>query len=157
EEQVGDLQIGRLLGQLLDRVSAVLEDALLAVDEGDRRPARRRGHERRVIGHEPEVVLVGLDLAQLGGADRPVLDGNLVLLAGPVVGHRQGTAGRRYAPVVRWLPSLGSHGAPVTGVPAPAPGMASELAASKSRFGTLVGLPGRLRLPPRRSPVTTDR
>ena len=37
DEQVGDLEVGRLLGELLDRVAAVLEDALVAVDVGDRR------------------------------------------------------------------------------------------------------------------------
>ena len=37
DQQVRDLEVGRLLGELLDRVAAVLEDALVAVDEGDRR------------------------------------------------------------------------------------------------------------------------
>ena len=62
DEQVGDLEVGRLLGELLDRVAAVLEDALVAVDVGDRRAARRGVRERRVVGHEAEVVLVDLDL-----------------------------------------------------------------------------------------------
>jgi len=39
DEQVGDLEVARALAELLDRVAAVLEDPLLAVDEGDRRPA----------------------------------------------------------------------------------------------------------------------
>jgi hypothetical protein len=36
-EQIRDLEIGRLLGQLLDRIAAVFEDALVAVDVRDRR------------------------------------------------------------------------------------------------------------------------
>ena len=36
DEQVGHLEEVRLLRQLLDRVAAVLEDPLVAVDEGDR-------------------------------------------------------------------------------------------------------------------------
>ena len=35
DEQVGDLEVGRLLGQLLDRVAAVAQDAGLAVELGD--------------------------------------------------------------------------------------------------------------------------
>ena len=112
DQQVGDLEVGRLLGQLLDRVAAVLEDPLVAVDEGDRRPARRRGHVGRVVGHQPEVVVVGLDLAQLGRADRAVLDRNLVLLAGAVVGDRQRVAARGYVRAILVL-SLGGHGTPL--------------------------------------------
>ena len=40
EEQVGDLEVGRLLGQLLDRVAAVAQDAGVAVEVGDRRSRR---------------------------------------------------------------------------------------------------------------------
>ena len=85
---------------------------LLAVDERDRRAARRRGHVRRVVGHQPEVVLVRLDLPQLGRADRAVLDRDLVLLARPVVGDRQGLVGgtlRRRRPLL----SLRCHGTPL--------------------------------------------
>ena len=33
DQQVGDLEVGGLLGELLDRIAAVLEDALVAVDD----------------------------------------------------------------------------------------------------------------------------
>ena len=42
DEQVGDLEVGGLLGELLDRVAAVAEDPRVAVDVGDRGAARRR-------------------------------------------------------------------------------------------------------------------
>ena len=35
DEQVGDLEEGRVLGELLDRVAAVAKDPLLAIEEGD--------------------------------------------------------------------------------------------------------------------------
>ena len=98
EQQVGDLEVGALLGELLDRVAAVAQDALVAVDEGDGDSARRGVHERRVVGHQPEVVVVDLDLAQVHRADGPVRDGDLVGLAGSVVGDGQagvGAAGGR--------------------------------------------------------------
>ena len=37
DQQVGDLEVGRLLGQLLDRVAAVAQDAGVAVELGDGR------------------------------------------------------------------------------------------------------------------------
>ena len=108
-EQVGDLEVGRLLGQLLDRIAAVLEHPGLAVEEGDRGAARRGVHERGVVGHDPEVVLVDLDVAQGGGAHRPVLDGDLVGLARAVVGDGQRVGGRGDTSSVAAL-FLGAHG-----------------------------------------------
>ena len=67
----------------------MLEDPGLAVDVGDRRSARGGVRERRVVGHQAEVVLGDLDLAQVHRADRPVGDLELVGLAGPVVGDRE--------------------------------------------------------------------
>jgi hypothetical protein len=89
DQQVGDLEVARLLRELLDRVAAVLEDALVAIDVGDRRATRRGVHVRGVIRHDPEVLLVDLDLAQLGSADRAVLDRHLIGLACAVVDDRQ--------------------------------------------------------------------
>src|SRR5665648_121173 len=48
DEQVCDLKEGRVLGQLLDRVAAVEQDALVAVDVGDVRGAWRGVHEAGV-------------------------------------------------------------------------------------------------------------
>ncbi len=89
DEQVGDLEVGGLLAQLLDRVAAVLEDPGLAVDERDRRLARGGVRVARVVRHQPEVILVDLDLAQVEAADRLVVDVDLVGLPGPVVGDAE--------------------------------------------------------------------
>ena len=62
-QQVGHLHEARVLGELLDRDAAVAQDALLAVDEGDRALARARV---RVAGVEGDVA--GLR-AELGDVD----------------------------------------------------------------------------------------
>ena len=113
DEQVGDLEVGRLLGELLDRVAAVLEDAGLAVEEGDLRATRRGVHVRRVVGHQPEVVVGDLDLAEVGRAHRAVGDLDLVAATGAVVGD-----GQRAVPVLGYAVAgglrvgLGAHGSP---------------------------------------------
>ena len=111
DEQVGDLEVARVLAQLLDRVAAVLEDPRLAVDEGDRRAARGGVGERRVVGHQAEVVVGDLDLAQVHRLHGPVGDLELVGLAGAVVGDRQRVrAGGGHAAVACWLGLLlGGH------------------------------------------------
>ena len=42
EQQIGGLEEIALLGELVDRIAAIEEDALVAVDEGDRGGAARR-------------------------------------------------------------------------------------------------------------------
>ena len=53
DQQVGDLQEGRALGQLLDRIAAIAEDALLPVEEGDGAGARAGVAVAGVVGDEP--------------------------------------------------------------------------------------------------------
>ena len=86
DEEVGDLEVGALLGELLDRIAAVLEDAFVAVDEGDGAAAPRRVHEGGVVRHQAEVVAVDFDLPKVERLDRPILDRDLVRLPGAVVG-----------------------------------------------------------------------
>ena len=89
DQQVGDLEEGRVLAQRLDRVAAVFEDPGVAVDVGDRGSTGGGVGEGRVVGHHPEFVLVDLDLAQVEPADGAVGDRQLVGLAGAVVGDGQ--------------------------------------------------------------------
>jgi diguanylate cyclase (GGDEF)-like protein len=112
DQQVGDLEVGRVLAQLLDRDPAMLEHAGVTVDVGDLRSARSGVRERGVVGHQPEVVLGDLDLAQVHRPDRAVGHLELVRLAGAVVGHGQrvaGLLGGRDAAAVRGSLSLVSH------------------------------------------------
>ena len=55
-QQVGDLEEGALRSQLLDRVAPVAQDALLAVDEGDRAPARAGVGVAGIEGDEARLV-----------------------------------------------------------------------------------------------------
>ena len=89
DEEVGDLEEVGLLRELLDRVAAVLEDALVAVDEGDGRAARGGVDEAGVVGRQPGLVVGETDLSQVLGRDRVVVDRDVVLLTRPVVGDSQ--------------------------------------------------------------------
>jgi hypothetical protein len=89
EDEVRGLEERAVLGQLLDWVAAVEQDALVAVDVGDAAAARGGVLKRRVVGHQAEIFGVRLDLPQVHRADRAVLDAQFVLLAGAVVGNRE--------------------------------------------------------------------
>ena len=83
------LEEGALLGELLDRIAAIAQDALIAVDETDRAAAGGGIHERRIVAHQPEIVGGGFDLTQVSGPNRPILNGKLVTLARAVVDDAQ--------------------------------------------------------------------
>ena len=85
EKEVGDLQECAILGQLLDGISAIAQDAFVAVDEGDGALARRRIQEGRIVGHHAEVFGSGLDLAQIHGSDGAFIKGEIVGGAGAPV------------------------------------------------------------------------
>ncbi len=89
EQEVGYFEEAGLLCQLLDGVSAVPEDAFVAVDERDGAATAGGIEEGRVIGHEPEVIVRHLDLAQVHCLDRALGDRQLVGLAGTVVDDGQ--------------------------------------------------------------------
>jgi len=93
DEQVGDLEEVRLLGELLDGVPAVLQDALVAVDVGDRAAAGGGVDEAGVVDRQAGGVLAGADLADVGGLDGAVQDRDVVLLTGPVVADGEALAG----------------------------------------------------------------
>ena len=72
EQEVGHLEVGRLLGQLLDRVAAVARIPASPSTIGDRALACGRRHERRVV--EPDA---GKELAPLVGRHSAVDDRDL--------------------------------------------------------------------------------
>ncbi|MNN71493.1 hypothetical protein D3C81_1874360 [compost metagenome] len=85
EQQVAGLEVVALLRQLLDRVAAVQQLALVAVDIGDLGIARSRRHETGVVGE-----LTGLSV-QLANVDHVRANGALVdrqLNAGGTIGER---------------------------------------------------------------------
>ncbi len=85
DEEVGDLEERRVLGELLDRVPAVAQDAVVAVEVRDRRLARSRRQVRRVV-HEQ----VGVELPDRRRREHTVGDRDGDRLAGAVVGDRDG-------------------------------------------------------------------
>jgi hypothetical protein len=50
KQQIADLEIVAVLGELLDRKAAIFENAFIAVDETDLRLAGRRRGEARIVG-----------------------------------------------------------------------------------------------------------
>src|SRR5438105_15966538 len=90
QQEVCRFQEGALLGELLDRVAAVTQDPFVTIDVADRAATRRRIHERGIVAHQPKVVGRRLDLPQIGRADRPVLNRELVARARTVIHDGEG-------------------------------------------------------------------
>ena len=88
-KQVGDLEIRRLVGELLDRVAAILEHAVRPVEVRDRGTTGGRVHERRVVRHQAEIVLFDADRAEVERPDRAVDDRDLVAATGAIVDDGQ--------------------------------------------------------------------
>jgi hypothetical protein len=86
ENQVGGLRIVALFRQLLDRIAAIAKDAFVAVDESNLAGASRRIRAGGIVAHHPEIRLFDLDLAQIDGANRVVLNGDFVLAAIAIIG-----------------------------------------------------------------------
>ncbi len=57
QKQVCNFKVGAAFGELLDRISAIAQDAFVAVDEGDAALARGGIHKRRIVAHQPEVIV----------------------------------------------------------------------------------------------------
>ena len=89
QQEIGDLQVRRVLGELLDGIAAVAQDAGIAVEVGDLRLARRRRQVRRVV-HEQRRV----EIAQRRAGEHPVGDRHRHGLARAVVGDRDGVGHR---------------------------------------------------------------
>mmetsp|Transcript_34874 Transcript_34874/g.85402 ORF Transcript_34874/g.85402 Transcript_34874/m.85402 type:complete len:212 (-) Transcript_34874:273-908(-) len=82
----GRLEVRGLLSQLFDGVSAVAQDAGVAVDVRDLGLARRRVHVTRVVHLEPHAVAARLDgLDGVAVDEAALMHGHLVLLARAVV------------------------------------------------------------------------
>ena len=81
DQQVAHFEEGRLVCQLLDRVAAVAQDAVLAIEFGDGAVSARRGGKAGIV--EPDA---RQQLAPLGGIDAAVVDRDIERLTGPIVG-----------------------------------------------------------------------
>ena len=85
QEEVGDLDVRRGLGELLDRVAAVAQDAVVAVEVRDVGAAGRRRQVGRVVHEE-----AGIQLAQRRAREHTSGDGDRHRLPGAVIGDRDG-------------------------------------------------------------------
>src|SRR5215207_5261586 len=92
DEQVRHLEVIGLLRKLLDRIAAVGELPVVAVEVGDGAAAGRGVDESRIEAGQPGVVDVDLDLAELAGPNGTVVQWQLVGTPGSVVCHGQGLA-----------------------------------------------------------------
>jgi hypothetical protein len=103
EQQVADLEEVRLLGELLDRVAAIEQLALVAVDEGDR---RRAGAGRGVAGIEGEDAGVAVEAADVDhvGTGRATVDRQVQRLVA------DGQLGRAVVLRRHWVPPFERRG-----------------------------------------------
>jgi hypothetical protein len=97
DQQVGDLEEGRALGQLLDGVAAIAQDALVAVDIGNRRFAAGGG---AITGIEGEIPQLGVQTAdvQRGVAFGTFDNGQVQRFAGFGISESQHALGHRDTP-----------------------------------------------------------
>src|SRR2546426_11036434 len=85
QQQVRGLEKRALLGELLDRVAAVAQNAARPVDVADGALARGRVDEPRVVREQTGIVFPCLDLTEVYRAYGAVLDRQLVLFPGAIV------------------------------------------------------------------------
>ena len=74
-----------MLGELVDRIAAIEQDALVTIDIGDLGFARRRGGEARIVGEDLGFAVKARDIDDIG-ADRSVSDRKVII----VVSDREG-------------------------------------------------------------------
>jgi hypothetical protein len=65
-QQVANFEEVAMLGELLDRIAAVEQDALVAVDIGDRRAAARGREKARVVGEPAGLAVQRADVDHVG-------------------------------------------------------------------------------------------
>ena len=79
QQQVAGLQEVAVLGQLLDRVAAIEQHALVAVDIGDLELAARGRSEARIVGEDAGLVIELADVHHFG-ADRALVERERIAL-----------------------------------------------------------------------------
>src|SRR5213594_1036727 len=89
QQQISNLQVTALFGQLIDRISMIFKDAFIAVDKSDAALGRGRIHKGRIVGHQAKVAIGNFDLSQVQRFDRFVFNRDFVLLARAIVGNCQ--------------------------------------------------------------------
>ena len=94
QEQIRGFQIGAFFRQVFDGIAAITEDAGVAIDVRNPADARSGVVERRVVAHQAKIFWIHFNLAEVGGADGVVRDGDFVGLPSTIVDDGEGLAGR---------------------------------------------------------------
>ena len=94
QQQIRRLDIGTFFGQFFDGIAAIAKNPFVAVNVGNFALTRRGVGERGVVTHQTEIVSLHFYRPQIDGANRIVLDWNLDLLAGAIIGDRKSVARR---------------------------------------------------------------
>ena len=89
DKQVRGFQEITSESEIRNRVSPVFQNPLFTVDERDPALAGSRVLESRIVGHESEIIVLDLDLTQVHGIDRIVVEVDFVCSAGSIVGNCQ--------------------------------------------------------------------
>src|SRR4029078_15784 len=80
KQQIAGLDKAAVFGELIDRVAAIEQDALVAVDDSDLRFAARRGRKARIVSEAPGVLVKRVDVDHVG-AQRALADRQVILRA----------------------------------------------------------------------------
>src|ERR1700737_2905240 len=94
QEQIRGFQVGAFFREVFDGITAITQDAGVAIDVCDLADAGGGVIEGRVVAHHAKIFGVNPDLAEVGGTDGAVRDGELVGFAGAIVGDGERFAGR---------------------------------------------------------------
>src|SRR6202050_1281134 len=85
QNQVSRFDVGALLRQFLNRITAILKNSGIAIDVSNAADARGGIGECRIVADQAKIALVHLNLAQIDGLNRIVLNRNLGFFTGWVV------------------------------------------------------------------------
>src|SRR5260221_5649718 len=106
KQQIGGFEVGAFFGELFDGVAAITQDSFVAVDVSDAADAGSSVVVGGVVAHHAEIGGVGFNLAEIHGPDRAMGNGEVVALAGAIVGDGNRLARRGSA--VGFLGGFGS-------------------------------------------------
>src|SRR5919107_4057707 len=88
ENQVSSFQVSALLRQLFNRIAAIAQNTLIAINIGDLALAGRGIHKTRIVADQP-IIVGNFYLKQIGGLDRAILNRDIVFLPGSIIDDRQ--------------------------------------------------------------------
>src|SRR5215467_1202282 len=89
KNQVGSFEIITFFRQLFDGVTSIPQDSSFSINKGNLTLTGRRIHKCWVVTHQAKILFRGFNLAQVCGANRPVLNGNLIIPSRPIIRYSQ--------------------------------------------------------------------